>query len=135
MLTETAGAITNRTISNGDIAKAQAVLDLARATSRMLGAVPKAGMGSLPIRLPMSEFWTGEITRGEVGCGDHNRFELHVVCARDGAVLVDLTSEIVLVARRCRVQVELPGITSAPGLNQNEQSKIHDAVLLLVRGG
>lgn len=133
MLTETTGAITNRTISNDNIMKAQAVIDLVRATSRLLAAVPKAGMGSLAVRLP--EFWTGEITRGEYGCGDHNRFELHVVCARDGEVLVDITSEIVLVARRCRVQVELPGITDAPGLNQNEQSRIYDAVLLLVRGG
>lgn len=134
MLTETTSAITNRTISNGDIAKAQATLDLLRALTRMTAATPKAGMGALAVpRLP--EFWTGEITRGEYGCGDHNRFELHVVCARDGVTLVDATSEIVMVARRCRVQVELPGIAAAEQINQHEYSRIYEAVLALVRGG
>lgn len=126
-------AITNRTISNGDIMKARAVLALLKAMGRMLDAVPKAGMGSLSVPY-LPEFWTGEITRGEYGCGDHNRFELHVTCARDGAVLVDVTSEVVLVARHGRVQVELPGIAAASSINQNERGKIYDAILRFVRG-
>ena len=133
MSTPTDTAITNRTISNGDIMKARAVLALLKAMGHMLDAVPKAGMGAFAVtRLP--EFWTGEITRGEYGCGDHNRFELHVVCARDGVVLVDVTSEVVLAARLGRVQVELPGIAAAANINQNEHGKIYDAVLRLVRG-
>lgn len=106
--------LSNRTLTDADIARAAAILDVHNKTRALMRLVPKAGMGSHVVTDPSG--WKISITRGEVGCGDAHRF--HVVAqqigqSRDnrGLILREAVSELVLTARRGAAHIDIPDIT------------------------
>lgn len=99
----------NRTIGTGEASDAYAVQRVYDRTRALMRLVPKAGMGCFSVNDPSG--WRVEITRGESGCGDAHRF--HVVALRGGGGVpgVRYDSELLIVARRGEVHVDMPGIT------------------------
>jgi len=105
MTTDTASELSNRTITDHDISRAAAILDVDSKTRALMKLVPKAGMGAHEVSDPSG--WSIRITRGEVGCGDAHRFHVaakltstHLSRARTGRVVPSLSGH----ARRDRAR-------------------------------
>lgn len=126
--------ISNRTITDADLARASAILDVDRKTRALMRLVPKAGMGSHVVTDPSG--WSVEITRGEVGCGDAHRF--HVTArqcgqsrATRGRVVRQASSELLIVARRGAAHIDIPGITVGQ-IGDFGWGRVHDMLCRIV---
>lgn len=122
--------ISNRTITDADLARASAILDVDRKTRALMQLVPKAGMGSYVVTDPSG--WSVEITRGEAGCGDAHRFRVAAkLLSQRNKVACVATSELLIVARRGAAHIDIPGITVGQ-IGDFGWGRVHDMLCRIV---